>query len=383
MNARERFLAIAVLATVVLAGLAVMAYQFFLVPLKDRERSLAAVTKEIEAKQQRIDEIQAKRVKLNAWRQLSLPADISQASRQYVSYLENLMTRSRFAPGRSITPKTESARTGVLQSARRTEPPFTKLVFDVTATATLDNLMDLLENFYHTSLLHKIDKLTIQRQVTGGTSGGQQQRSNNLNIRMTIEALVLSGAEKRPDLMPSLDKNLLLRDVVIAMSRGPAGLALLPWAVGITGPLGPRRLAADAREYAAIAGKNIFYGAEPVERKRDAIDITQFVFLTDITKTVSRTEAMLYNRYMNRPMRLRETPGWNTFIIKDDDDEPLVQATVLRIDHRDVYFKVGEKYYAIHMDQSIQDAMKRPLKGEEMKVLGVAATTTSQPAAAQ
>src|SRR5262245_8508521 len=106
MNTRERILAIAVLSAIVLAGLAVMAYQFFLVPLEDRKRSLQSVQKDIDEKHVRIDAILAKRAKLNVWRHLSLPADLGQAKRQYGTYLDNLLTRSRFAPGRSITPKT-------------------------------------------------------------------------------------------------------------------------------------------------------------------------------------------------------------------------------------------------------------------------------------
>ncbi len=384
MNARERILAIAVLGAVVLAGLAVMAYQFFVVPLEDRKRSLMAVTKDVGDKQKRIDEIVAKRAKLNVWRQLSLPADVNQASREYTSYLRDLMTRSRFAPGPSISPKTETQR--ISAQAGKKEPPFTKLIFDVTATATLDNLVDMLEQFYHTSLLHKIDKLEITRQLTGGAASGpnaSQRRGNDLNIKMQIEALVLTGAGKRGYLLPSVDRVSLAQCAMTNLQGGPGALALVPYAVGVTGPLGPRRLATEHREYAAIAGKNVFYGAAPVERARDSVDVTQFVFLNQILKTVSRSEAILYNRYINRDYRLRETAGYNTFIIRDDEDEPLVQGTVVRIDEKDVYFKAGDKYYAIHAGQSIKEAMRRTLKEEELKTLGVAVANPAPAPAAQ
>src|SRR5207244_1945591 len=119
----------------------------------------------------------------------------------------------------------------------------------------------------------------------------QRQRANELTINMTVEALVLTGVDKRDHLLPGVDKHLLLQDVVTTLEGGPAGFALIPWAIGITGPLGPRHLAPEHREYAAIGGKNIFYGAAPVDRRRDSIDVTQFVYLSEITKTVSRTEA--------------------------------------------------------------------------------------------
>ena len=55
--------------------------------------------------------------------------------------------------------------------------------------------------------------LSITRQATGNTpnvaNGQQQQRANELNVRMTIEALVLTGADKRDYLIPGVDRSSL------------------------------------------------------------------------------------------------------------------------------------------------------------------------------
>ena len=61
MNARERLLAIAALAAVVLAGLGIMAYQFFLVPIDNSKRALRTLQDDLAKKQERIEQIQAER----------------------------------------------------------------------------------------------------------------------------------------------------------------------------------------------------------------------------------------------------------------------------------------------------------------------------------
>ena len=156
---------------------------------------------------------------------------------------------------------------------------------------------------------------------------------------MTIEALVLTGADKRDYLIPGVDRSSLALCTAVNLQGGPGGLWLVPWLFGPTGPYGAGRLAPEHREYAAIAGKNIFFGAEIVERKRDAIDVTQFVFLTDIMKTVSKTEATLYNRYDNRQQRLRTSPASTASALRTTTMKRSCRAPWC-IDERDVYFRI-------------------------------------------
>lgn len=374
MNARERLLAIAALGAVVLAGLAVMAYQFFLVPIDSRKMALRTLQDDLGKKQERIEQITTQRAKLTAWRQLSLPGDVEFARREYSKYLVNLLTSSHFAPGATVSPKAADARTNTQQpGVRRAEPVYTRLVFDVKGQASLDNVVDLLQRFYHTSLLHKIDKLQVRKPVVVNN----QQRSNELNVEMQIEALVLNGADKRAYLLPGVERPLLALDTIATWGGGPSGFALLPWTVGLTGPLGPRRLAGGEREYAAIAGKNIFYGAAPVAERKDSIDVTQFVYLTDITRNDRRAEAQLFDRYNGRAYRLRDSVGFNAFRIRDDEGETQVQATVVRIEDSDVIFKVGEKFYSLHIGDNVQEALRRPLKAEQLKNLGLTAASAS------
>jgi hypothetical protein len=383
MNPRERLLAMIVLGFVVLGGLGFMAYEFVLAPIDERRASLLTLQTEVDEQQLRINQALALRSKLAAWKQLSLPADVDLSRREYQKYLDDLLRQAGFAPDLStVTPKAPDVRTGTAPTGKK-EPVYTRLVFMVQTHGTLDALVDLLERFYRTSLLHEIKNVIVTRPVTLAAGPRQQQqqqpqqRSQDLDITLTVEALVLAGAEKRTTLLPGPDRRLLLIETASVLQGGPAMLALVPWRVGPTGPLGPRRLATARREYAAIAGKNIFYGgAAAPEQAAEAVDVTQYVFLTDITRNDRRTEANLYNRYDNHRTRLRASAGFDSFRILDDHGDTVVQGTVVQInvEAREVVFRVGEKYYTLHVGQSIQQVLGKPLKEEEMRNLGLMKT---------
>jgi hypothetical protein len=246
------------------------------------------------------------------------------------------------------------------------KPVYTRLAFTVQGHATLESLVKMLEDFYRTSLLHQVKNISIQRPVTVGP----QQKQGELDVNLTVEALIVNGAENRQRLMPGVDRRLALIDVVTTMRGGPSGMALGAWAVGPTGPLGPRTLAQPPREYAAIARKNIFFGPTAEERGPAAeLGSTRFVFLTDITRTPLRYEAYLYDRSNNRQTRLRSSRGFDAFRITDKDGGTRVQGQVIHIDSRDLIFRVGEKYYTMHLGQNLEQAMERPLPSEQVDYL--------------
>ena len=58
-------------------------------------------------------------------------------------------------------------------------------------------LVEFLQGFYHTGLLHQIKTMQVQKPV----AAAPQQQAGDLDINMTIEALVVSGAEDRKYLL--------------------------------------------------------------------------------------------------------------------------------------------------------------------------------------
>lgn len=367
MNPRERLLACAVLIIVVVAGGALMAHQFFLVPLDERNATLAALRQDLQTKRDRILQVQALQPKMETWRQQSLPASSDLARREYEKYLSDLLRKSGFAAGSfSVVPKPPDSKTSPTLPGKK-DPIYVRLTFTVQAHGTLTSLVSLLERFYRTSLLHQVKNLNVQRPLT---TVGTEQRSDELDMNLSVEAIILSGAEDRSVLLPGVDRRLLAIDVVTTLQRGPSGLALVPWAAGVTGPLGPRHLASSPRQYVSIAGKNIFYGP-PANNFTDKVDATQFVHLTDITHTEDRIEAFLYDRYNNRKTRLRVSPGFNSFRVQDEEGETVLRGTMVQIDDREVIFRAEDRYYSLHVGQSLREALKKPLNSTQVKGLGI------------
>jgi hypothetical protein len=153
-------------------------------------------------------------------------------------------------------------------------------------------------------------------------------------------------------------------DVMTVLCGGPAGIAPVGWVLGPTGLFGPGTLARTDEQYAAIGKRNIFLG-ESNDRSAEEYLVARFVHLTHITRNEKRTEARLYDRSNNKWYRLRTTPGFEDFVIPGEKGD--LRAKVVRIEARDVIFKVGDKYYSLHVDQTIEDAMKHPLTSEPAK----------------
>ena len=389
MSVRERMLATVVLGFIVLAGAALMIQQFIWRPLRSRDDRISALKSEIDEKRTKIAQIEAQKPKFEVWRRLSLPADLNFARLEYEKLLRELLRQSGFErqtgnPERTaptVIPKPADTKTGPTLPGKK-EPIYTRLTFSVVAHGELADLVDFLERFYRTPLLHEIKKLDIRRPLTPlAGAGPQQQRTNDLDIDMTIEVLVLSGAEKRDQLLPAADWKLAAADVVTGLCNGPTGLMVVPWAVGPTGPLGPGILATSSRQYGSIAAKDIFFGPKEVDQSAeqgvDTFENLGFVVLTDITHTGSKSEAFLYTKYNNSKTRLRASAGFDSFRIRNSKDQTLAQGKVIRIDERDLIFRSGDKYYSIHVGQNLEEAMKHPLSPSELKELGLNGSTSN------
>lgn len=384
MNQRERLLALGLLVLVIGGGGLFLYKSVYLSELDDRRAAIERYQRDIEQNEERILQIQKQKKILEVARQLSLPADVDLDRREYQKYLEDLLRRSGFASGSfRISSEPPDTNSSPKLTAGKKDPIYTSLPFTVQAHGSLSSLVDCLERFYHTGLLHRVKGLQITRPLTSTTP--QQQRSGELDFKMTIEALVLTGADSRPYLLPNLSRRLLFIDIVTALRRGPVGLALVPWAVGPAGPLGPHEATESFRKYAAIAGKNIFFGPQPVvvDRTKEDVELTRYVYLTHTSRDDQRVEAFLYDRYNNRQTRLRTSPGFDSFRVMDLEGEPLVRGKVIQINQREIVFRVDENYHVLHIGQNLEDALKTSLTAEQLKKLGLAAAPVKKDGAGQ
>jgi hypothetical protein len=362
MNPRERLLAMIILGAVVLGGGAFLYHRLVLEPLQDRDDSIALLKEENEQKRERIQKVLADRPKLERWRQLSLPGDADLARREYEKYLRDLLRKSGAEAEKfGVISKPGDSRSSPVVPGKG--PVYTRLAYTVSGPANLKSLVQLLEQFYRTGLLHQIKTISVQRPAVTGT----QQPSGELDITLAIEALSLSDVKSRPSLLPGIDPRLLALEVVTNLRGGPGGVATVPWAIGTAGPLGPRILADPPRHYAAIAGKNIFTGRAP--GPANEVDVTQLVHLTDITRSDNGSEACLHNGQTKTDIRLGLDGAYQTFRILDSRGELRVQGKVVRIEDREVIFRSGEHYYSIQLGKTLADALKTPLTADQVKAL--------------
>jgi hypothetical protein len=378
MNSRERILATAVIGVLLLAGGAFLFHQLFLVPLQARDTAIQSALEELDKKTEQVRQAVAQQAKLARWRQLSLPADVDLSLREYEKYLTSLMERSGFPAGSyTVKPRPADARNVPMLGKK---PIYTRLIFNVVAHANLESVVDMLDSFYQTGLMHQIKNLNVQRPLTSNSpfAANQQEQPGSLDIDMTVEALVLAGAENRPHLLPNIDSRYVIFDVATALPGGPTGLGVLAWATGPTGPSGPGVLAQPARDYTAMAEKNIIMGSSPEERPGGVVELTRFVHLTDITKNDRHREAFLYDRYNNRWTRLRNSIGFDKFRIIDGEGEPLVEGRVVKIEDREVIFRADEKYYVWHIGNTVHDALRKSLTDSQVDEVLTRATKLKQ-----
>jgi hypothetical protein len=354
MSNREQLIAAAVLGLLVTVGIAFGYYQLFLVPIQEKEMLIESTKKDIETAQAQRRQALADRPRLNRWRLLSLPADVDMAAREYEKYLNELLREQNFEA--SVTPKAPDTRTSPTLSGKK--PAYTRLSYTVLGHATLEGLVGFLDKFYHTGLLHQIRNISVQRPLTAASP----ERRNDLDINLTVEALVLHDAASRDALLPNIPSRSIVFDLFTAFCRKPAGLALAAWEAGPSGSLGPGTLARRARNYSDIATKNVFFGPPPPKTKpADEIQVARFVFLTDITQSKGRYQAFLYDRVNNKKTRLRTSPGFDSFRVTDDDGNTVVKGKVVRIDPRGLIFTADARYYELHIGDSIAQAMQKPL----------------------
>jgi hypothetical protein len=188
----------------------------------------------------------------------------------------------------------------------------------------------------------------------------QGQRQDELDISLVVEALVLDGAETRPGLMPAKPPE---------PPKPPV-------------PEKPSDKAAPApakREYADIFNRNIFIGPF-YDRRQNPVEITRYYRLTTVWENHWSQKVEAYIRDLAGPTptietRIRASAGFDTFLIKDLEGKDIVKGRVVKIDvdNRDVLFTADGKFYRIHVGESFEAAMRRPIPEAEVKSLGLTA----------
>jgi hypothetical protein len=274
----------------------------------------------------------------------------------------------------AIIPKKPDAKNVPTLATKK--PIYTRLLFTVQLKGDLASLVDFMDRFYKVRLLHQIRNLTIKKplgadfRAAAANGGAAPAPTTDLDVDMTIEALVLDNAEKRTTLLPEKPVET------------------------------PSLLARTDAQYAMIPGKNVFFG--PVSTRdltnEDSstryVDASPWIRLTGITSGEYGLEASLWDwshnwEYLisprhtggfdvtaeytlgNRKRKDEERSG-KTLALRDSDGRIKKEWLIVRIDPRDVILRDDEKgkYFSLHMGEFLshsEELSKAKLEGLGIK----------------
>jgi hypothetical protein len=307
MNTRERTLAILLIGTIVSVAGGFAGYLLVWDPLNQANDQLKKVATEIKDLQDNKDLVLAQQNDYETkTRKKSLPADTNLSMREYTNLIEHMLRQAKFAPAAiSVSHKQPNDKSNVpLLSGKKAA--YTMLDFDVIVKGDLVQLVEFLYNFYRQPLLHQIKTLTI---LKASARNGDTSNSRDLNINLSIEALVLDQAEDRKTLMatvPSL--------VALGGGAGAMGINLRNVDSGLGSPFTVAGVLARGEdkytqtsalsEYKRIAGKNIFF--DPLierqpsgPRPMNEIDSGPYLKLIEITHSNGVSKATINDRLRN------------------------------------------------------------------------------------
>ena len=279
MTTRERHLAVALVGILGTAAVGFLGYTFILSPLVEKNKLIKVKQTEIDQVTEDIQQIQGEKRKYEAMRQQSLPNDPLQgaglAREDYGRLLEALCRKANLDSGLKIQVAEPDSKSVPMLGPKK--PAYTRLTWDVTAKGDEYHVIDFLQHFYSQPLLHSIKTITLQRP-----SDLKSQQKRELDVTIKVEALVLDNAPVRSTLLPVVPE--------IALLVGPAaytGYNLHAVWKGVGSPMAPAGVLADpAREYLAIAGKNVFFGPTKVKKDDPDLgpdeDLSPFIVLTSI-----------------------------------------------------------------------------------------------------
>jgi hypothetical protein len=212
-------------------------------------------------------------------------------------------------------------------------PPGIRLVFQVEGQSRLEGVVRMLEDFHRTNLLHKVRQFSILKK---------KGSRNELDLKMTVEALLVDGAQVRD--------------------------ALTPDSVAVQ----PQVLAQPGRRYGDLGGRNVFFGTA-ASLTENRVQVLRHVRLTTLFYNGRRWEAYLYDQGKGGDERMLTATTVTDFTVTDRYNVLVLAGTVVHLDGSQMIFRSDGKYYRMRCGDFLYPAVDHPLPPEEVQSLGRAA----------
>jgi hypothetical protein len=214
--------------------------------------------------------------------------------------------------------------------------------------------------------------------VLGGLfsgGGGPPRGQVNLDVNLTVEALMVSGAEGRDQLTDPAPWAAVDVEVIAAL----AGPNPNPFLAAYAGGESWRRqvLADPERIYTDLTGKNIFTGNPKAETAakvtEDRDEVLSHVKLTTLSNSGRRWEAYFYDQGKGPPETRLNALILTDFTVADRYGNKLVEGKVVKVDEGGVVFQVKDdkNYYRWRIGEFIASALSKSMKEDELKDLGI------------
>jgi hypothetical protein len=335
----------------------------------------ADLTKKLSAKKTELEEKERLRAQVATWRSMSLPFGATAADMRYREMLVDLARKHQLA--HRSAPKYEAARKTTGGATGDTSQQANNPSFTLELQATLPRLIAFLRDFYSTNYPHQIKEFLIEQDP--------KEPLGTLTVRIRVEVLAMPGVPNREWLAATPNAAMLWVDILSSLKHGPTGLAVIPYLVGATGPLGSKKLASTvtpAREYERMVAKNPFIGLEapkpppptkapyipptrpPPETKPVIVKVTppdkgvlKNYQLTSIHTKDNELQGSLLNRDSLRAQPIGSSSKISTFEIKDKAGKLVLSAKVRKVMTRVIVLEADKKLYALYVGDYL-DKMK-------------------------
>jgi hypothetical protein len=260
MSARERNLAIMLIALIVLFGSAAAGYALVYLPIAQKNTAAAKLDEEIEKKEQELAKALAEQKRLAVLNRRSLPPDQSIARREYGEIMSRLLQQAKVPPNYHVQERTTPDNTGTPQLAAK-KPAYSKVVYEVTFEhADMWAVHDSLLGYYRLDLLQQITYFEVKIDAQAAVRGVKVNNRKDLYVKLVTEAIILDGAEARRTLLPV--------PAAFAAVGGLPGLGALVLTPESSRGMHPIQiapvLATRSRDYTLIVQNDILHGPLPL-----------------------------------------------------------------------------------------------------------------------
>ena len=384
MTQREKVLTTGLLGVLLVFGTGFLFHLFVYEPVSEVRGKLELERDELQKKKnelvgerKQIADILEVNPRLIQWAQISLPPrdpELKKANLppeeqkrkhlanlrvDYEGYLSGLMEKAGFrrdsikvdvrASGRVAAPGAQG---------KGKEPPYEQLTFGAIGQGKMDDVVRMMREFHRTPLLHHIR--TVSLGLVGDKGG--KKTEGLLEMNLTIDALLMAGAEDRTALQPK-------------------GLAVTPKVLAYD----PKQADRPERDYLAMNKRNMFTGLAPPPPparlqppapkvgSEEKSEVLRFVKLTTLAFDPERKrwEAWLYDQGKGGREKKLNTSALNEFTIYDKDDNPMIEAKVVKIEEEFMVILSEGKYYRLRCGDFLYPAIRSPLGKADLKAMGI------------